>query len=398
MPGLLARRLGARSKPRWPGATVNWQHPLSQDLLSFFAFAEGGGTLVRDATGSGDFLTLTNGPAWAAGQGGCAVDFDATDDQATNARILALARVTVAIRYVYLNLPNLGNWGGLLGFEQGGANDKNLHVGQTDRQLRWKIFDGAEKLVISANGLVNVGQTHLTVATVDGTTTRLYHDGQEVGSTPAGDSYTGYTAPPLKVGGLIASDAAGRANFRCELVAVWGHALAPAQIEKLYEEPYGLLAPPVWRRYFVAAPSAQILAPVADVSAGTWTTDTGATTNLYAAIDEASANDADYVRSSLSPVTADEVKVRLGPATDPAVGTGHIARIRYGKDATGGDRIDLTVNVYAADGTTLVATRTYADIDALTTVDITLTSGEADAIPSGSYASGLVIGLSAIKV
>lgn len=148
----------------------------------------------------------------------------------------------------------------------------------------------------------------------------------------------------------------------------------------------------------VAFVTFQTAAPVSDVSAGSWTTDTGATSNLYAAIDESVASDADYLQSSRSPAVADVAKVRLAPLTDPAVGTNHAVRYRYRKSATAGDRIDLTVTLYAADGTTVVATQTVTDIDAVTTGSFTLTPTEADAIPSADYATGLVLGFSALKV
>lgn len=68
-------------------------------------------------------------------------------------------------------------------------------------------------------------------------------------------------------------------------VAVYGRQLPQAAIQALLDDPYRLAAPRP--RRIAAGPSGQTAAPISDVSAGTWTTDTGATTNLYAAIDEA---------------------------------------------------------------------------------------------------------------
>lgn len=45
----------------------------------------------------------------------------------------------------------------------------------------------------------------------------------------------------------------------------------------------------------------QLGRPFGDVSDGTWTTDTGATVDLYVAIDETSASDADYIQSIAGP-------------------------------------------------------------------------------------------------
>jgi hypothetical protein len=52
------------------------------------------------------------------------------------------------------------------------------------------------------------------------------------------------------------------------------------------------------------------LRPIADISDGGWTTDTGGT-SLYEAIDELTQNDADYVRSAENP-TDDVMEVNIG--------------------------------------------------------------------------------------
>lgn len=140
----------------------------------------------------------------------------------------------------------------------------------------------------------------------------------------------------------------------------------------------------------------QVLEPVSDVLAGSWTPSSG--TSLFGVIDEATVNDLDYIQSSASPVTADECKVRLQGGTDPAIGTGHVVRYRYKKNATGGDQINLTVTLYAADGSTVIASWTHTNIDAITEADQTLTTTQADSIPSADYATGLVLGFKAVKV
>lgn len=62
----------------------------------------------------------------------------------------------------------------------------------------------------------------------------------------------------------------------------------------------------------------QTAAPTSDVSAGTWTPSTG--TDLFACVDEASAEDADYIRSGETPV-ADTAVLGLGSLSTPAAGT-----------------------------------------------------------------------------
>lgn len=134
--------------------------------------------------------------------------------------------------------------------------------------------------------------------------------------------------------------------------------------------------------------------PVADVSLGGWTTQAGGTTNLWATLDETVADAADYVQSAAQPLNA-ELKVRLGAVGYPATASGHIVRYQYQKDTTAGGTIGLVVTLYAANGTTVIAQNTHANIDAVTSGSFTLTSGQALSIPNPDYATGLVIGLSA---
>jgi hypothetical protein len=142
----------------------------------------------------------------------------------------------------------------------------------------------------------------------------------------------------------------------------------------------------------------QYAAPAADLADGSWTNELASAVNLYASIDEMTASDADYIQSSLSPAVVDEVKLTLASLDDPAVDTDHVLRYRYQKSASAGDQIDLTVRLYAADGSTIIAEQVHTAIDALIDGELTLSEAEAAAIPSADYAAGLVLGFRAVKV
>lgn len=77
-------------------------------------------------------------------------------------------------------------------------------------------------------------------------------------------------------------------------------------------------------------PSPQHAHPDADQSIGTWTTDTGGTTNLWDALNEVAASDSDYVKSAVNP-TNNEVIFTLTNIEDPLSSTGHEVRFRYRK-------------------------------------------------------------------
>jgi hypothetical protein len=77
-------------------------------------------------------------------------------------------------------------------------------------------------------------------------------------------------------------------------------------------------------------PQVQKIRPDADQSIGTWTTDIGGTTNLWDALNEVTASDADYVKSAVNP-TNNELIVTLTNPDDPLSSTGHVVRFRYRK-------------------------------------------------------------------
>lgn len=129
--------------------------------------------------------------------------------------------------------------------------------------------------------------------------------------------------------------------------------------------------------------SSQFLAPSADSVDGNWT-DQGGGTSLFAAIDETTASDADYIRSELSP-SASACRIKLTAGGDPASSTGHKINWRAGKDTTGGQTIGITVKLYQGGGNsvgggTLIASFTRSNVDAFTDYVETLSGGQADSI------------------
>jgi hypothetical protein len=102
--------------------------------------------------------------------------------------------------------------------------------------------------------------------------------------------------------------------------------------------------------------------PIADISRGTWTTNTGATTNLWAAIDEPEpASDADYVQSSNS--ANDSYEVRLASVAPALLDRLHILRYRGRKSAAAGNQRGVTVEL--RQGATVIATNSHPDLTAV---------------------------------
>lgn len=130
----------------------------------------------------------------------------------------------------------------------------------------------------------------------------------------------------------------------------------------------------------------QFARPDADTTLGNFSDDAGGTTNIFQAIDEATPNDADFIRSPASPVN--EVYVcRLSDVTDPASSSGHVMRMRTATDLSGQEAIDFTQELrqgYVSEASqgTLIASQSRTGVTSTTFTDsaYTLSAAEADAI------------------
>jgi len=131
---------------------------------------------------------------------------------------------------------------------------------------------------------------------------------------------------------------------------------------------------------------AQFGRPSTDTTRDNWEEDDGTTTDIFDQIDEASFDDADFIRTVLTP-TNDVYVTKLTTIEDPASSAGHTVRFRSAKSSAGGDQIDLTVQLrqgYVNEGTpgTLIATvATLTNIsETFGTTTYNLSGAEADAI------------------
>ena len=125
--------------------------------------------------------------------------------------------------------------------------------------------------------------------------------------------------------------------------------------------------------------------PSTDTTLDNWQEDDGTTVAIWDQIDEATADDVDFIRTVLTP-TSDVYVTKLTTLVDPLSSTGHVLRYRYGKDAAGGEQIDLIVQLrqgYVSEVSqgTLIRGDTYTNIGvAWIAAAITLSAAEADAI------------------
>jgi hypothetical protein len=100
--------------------------------------------------------------------------------------------------------------------------------------------------------------------------------------------------------------------------------------------------------------------PSQDISRGSWVTNSGGTANLWATIDEAVADDADWVQSALGDNTVYEVK--LSSVAPAIIARQHLISLRGRKDQAAGNQKGVTVGLYQ--GTTLIASQDFPTLTA----------------------------------
>ena len=167
------------------------------DLVHWWKFDESSGTTASDSVGSVN-LSLDNGAAFAAGKNGNAVDHDGSDDMARSAEA-AVTNFTSAGAYtfsIWVNFDVLTTWANIWHFDNTASGEDflfNLMVDPSKINGYHKkasggnagLYDGTYSPGFSTGTWYHIAQTW------DGTTVKLFVDGDEKLSAAASDVYAG---------------------------------------------------------------------------------------------------------------------------------------------------------------------------------------------------------------
>ena len=185
-----------------------------------------GTTRWNDLSGNQKNFNLINGPTYTSDSGGGIV-FDGTNDAATStSTILQPSAYTLAIWIKHATIGStiqryitLANESGVIRYD--GANSVGqlafyLVIGGVDRQIR-------------VNSAIVANQAYYIVGTWDGTTSRLYKQGVEVGNlTPTGTPNTSSATVSLSSGG------GETLNGNMYQVAIYNRTLSAAEVLQNY--------------------------------------------------------------------------------------------------------------------------------------------------------------------
>jgi len=160
----------------------------SENILGIWLLDEGNGDITEDSSGNGHDGTLGGGPKWIDGVYGKALDFSGSSSYVDcgNAETLNVDVFSVSF---WCNIPSTQSWNHIIsrGEHHGGGNPGAVNWGvmmYADQEtILYELYNDTVKPSISAD--TTTGQWHHVVATFDGATMQLYHDGELAGTSPA---------------------------------------------------------------------------------------------------------------------------------------------------------------------------------------------------------------------
>ncbi len=251
-------RTQSRIEPALCGP-VNPAHPLARGLAGCWLLNEGAGRVVHDAAGHHRDGSFSGGPIWSASRFGRAIDLDGTDDWISMGDCLDLGTddvtVLAIVNYSAANQPDLWSstrYGAIVGkgHLDGAGRGYGLAV-NTGNKVQWQIRNQSTAFSAVSDNALNDGQWHLAIGVCDrddSTGVRLYIDGV-LQSTPAdATTFNGIDLSGSRAFAIGSrQDETGGGWFwdftgSIAMVCVWKRVLAEAEIRRLQQNPFEMLA------------------------------------------------------------------------------------------------------------------------------------------------------------
>ena len=204
-------------------------------LVGYWKFDESEGTTAYDSSGCGNDGTLMNGPAWALGISGNALDSDGTDDyvEVADSPSLDVAGPFTTMCWVYpRHLPR-----GFTSFINKWMN-YILQTGEFGpRRLRliFRDSEGQSYCLESPDNILTLDEWQHIAGLWDGDSLKLFRNGREVAS-----AYVGPAVPDPTSTLLCISAENGTWQFfngKIDEVKVYSRALSAEEISREFEKP-----------------------------------------------------------------------------------------------------------------------------------------------------------------
>ncbi|UCE49822.1 MAG: hypothetical protein JSW47_06650 [Phycisphaerales bacterium] len=224
---------------------------LDPDLMAWWKFDDGTGTVAVDSSGNGHDGVFIQDPDWVAGKFGGALHFDGQGGERVSLGGLDIpsGAMTIACWFKADNLDTPGNDPRMVSKAFGGANNDHIWMFSSSRisgekflRFRLKTNDGQDTTEIKA-GTFEVGEWIHGAVWWDGTNMKVYKNGAEVGNIAKGG--TSVALDPA-VQAAIGNQPIGAENRPfdgiIDDVRIYTKALAEAELAQVMEGPPAPLA------------------------------------------------------------------------------------------------------------------------------------------------------------
>ena len=160
-----------------------------QTVLGAWLLDEGTGNIAEDASGNGNDGTLMGAPNWVAGWLGNALEFNGSSSYVDCGNAEALNVDVFSVSFWY-NFPSTQGWNHIISKGQHvasgtpGSVNWGVMMYSAEQRILFETYNNTGWTAVIAD--TTTGQWHHVVATFDGSTMQLYHDGQLAGTSGGG--------------------------------------------------------------------------------------------------------------------------------------------------------------------------------------------------------------------
>jgi len=227
------------------GTRLNQGCPLSARMVSCYPLHEGGGRIVEDLVRPRFAGTLDADCQWKTGPNGLVLDFPGTGTIALPSYLFSSNILSISISFMTRDAAASAAL-----FSIFTANDNAVEIWQAGfNDCIWGGCPSGGRAFTAAGSIV-AGVWYHAVLTVDGTTSRMYLNGQRSGN----DAYPQFTtfSPVGCVGNRAPPIPYWPFDGAIRDIELFGCALSPSEVQQLYMDQWAFMAPQSPRiRYFI---------------------------------------------------------------------------------------------------------------------------------------------------
>jgi len=223
-----------------------------ETVLGVWLLDEGKGDITVDTSGNGNNGTLIGSPNWVAGQSGNALEFDGSGTYVDCGNTEAFNVDVFSVSFWY-NFPSTQEWNHIISKGQHGASGSPGSVNwgvmmySAEERILFETYNDTGWIGISAD--TTTGEWHHAVATYDGDTMQLYHDGELAANTSGAGILLDESRRFLIGARSDAGSAGAFFNGSIDEVAYFNAVLSPEDIEMIMNNGLaGIARQPLARR------------------------------------------------------------------------------------------------------------------------------------------------------